>query len=375
MKPFLLFITGAMAFCLLTGSSVQPAERFWKGNLHTHSYWSDGNNYPEAIAKWYKTRGYNFLAFTEHNTLQEGEKWSYRNTGDSVRLLELKDYRIGIEEAGKFLLLSGEEVSDVADGKSIHLNGINLNQVVLPAGGSTVTDCMMKNYLAIKEVLIKTGTPEWITINHPNYGWSLKAHDLADSKARFFEVYSGHPTVRNYGDAQHPGTEKMWDMANKWRVEEELPLLYGTAVDDAHHFNIFETGKSNPGRGWVMVWATDLNPQSLYRAMNKGNFYASTGVIIKDFVFSKTDLRLELQGDRGFNYTIEFIGWLPGESEPKVLKTINGTSGSYKPSGQELFVRVRVISNKQKENPYAEGDVEMAWLQPVRIIDKESHLP
>jgi len=48
---------------------------YWKGNLHTHSLWSDGNDYPDMIADWYKTHGYQFLALTEHNLLAEGEKW------------------------------------------------------------------------------------------------------------------------------------------------------------------------------------------------------------------------------------------------------------------------------------------------------------
>ncbi len=28
-----------------------PPLRWWKGNLHTHSLWSDGNDYPERIAR------------------------------------------------------------------------------------------------------------------------------------------------------------------------------------------------------------------------------------------------------------------------------------------------------------------------------------
>src|SRR5436190_2840484 len=51
------------------------ALRYWKGNLHTHSLWSDGDDYPEMIADWYKSHGYHFLAMTDHNRLSEGERW------------------------------------------------------------------------------------------------------------------------------------------------------------------------------------------------------------------------------------------------------------------------------------------------------------
>src|SRR5215207_6695128 len=57
-------------------SSIAPAEARWfKGNLHTHSFWSDGDDYPEMIADWYKRNGYNFLGISDHNVLQQGDRW------------------------------------------------------------------------------------------------------------------------------------------------------------------------------------------------------------------------------------------------------------------------------------------------------------
>ena len=49
--------------------------KWYKGNLHTHSYWSDGDEYPEMIMDWYKRHDYNFVALSDHNILAEGEKW------------------------------------------------------------------------------------------------------------------------------------------------------------------------------------------------------------------------------------------------------------------------------------------------------------
>ena len=31
-----------------------PPLRWWKGNLHTHSLWSDGDDFPEMIVDWYR---------------------------------------------------------------------------------------------------------------------------------------------------------------------------------------------------------------------------------------------------------------------------------------------------------------------------------
>nr|MBA3762074.1 hypothetical protein [Chthoniobacterales bacterium] len=38
-------------------TSKQLPLRWWKGNLHTHSLWSDGDDYPEMIVEWYKGHG------------------------------------------------------------------------------------------------------------------------------------------------------------------------------------------------------------------------------------------------------------------------------------------------------------------------------
>src|SRR5207302_10114096 len=51
------------------------APRYWKGNLHTHSFWSDGDDFPEMIADWYKRHGYHFLTLSDHHVLSEGDRW------------------------------------------------------------------------------------------------------------------------------------------------------------------------------------------------------------------------------------------------------------------------------------------------------------
>src|SRR5687768_15660436 len=56
-------------------ASASAKTGWFKGNLHTHTFWSDGDNFPELIAEWYKTNGYDFLAFSDHNNIQDGEKW------------------------------------------------------------------------------------------------------------------------------------------------------------------------------------------------------------------------------------------------------------------------------------------------------------
>jgi histidinol phosphatase-like PHP family hydrolase len=108
-------------------------KQWFKGNLHTHSYWSDGDEFPEVIMDWYKSNDYEFVALTDHNTLAEGDKWKviaadtmyqkaftdyldtygsdwvkYRKdslNGLEVKLKTCQEYKGRFEEKEKFLII------------------------------------------------------------------------------------------------------------------------------------------------------------------------------------------------------------------------------------------------------------------------------
>ena len=45
---------------------------FLKGNLHAHTTFSDGVRSPQALIEEYESRGYDFLAITDH---EDHENW------------------------------------------------------------------------------------------------------------------------------------------------------------------------------------------------------------------------------------------------------------------------------------------------------------
>jgi hypothetical protein len=55
-----------------------------------------------------------------------------------------------------------------------------------------------------------------------------------------------------------------------------------------------------------------------------------------------------------------------------VLATVEGTVASYEAQGNEIYVRARILSDKVHPNPYEEGDVEMAWTQPLVVMKNDS---
>lgn len=302
---------------------VDSTPRWLKGNLHTHSLWSDGDDYPEMIVDWYVTHGYQFLALSDHNTLGQGEKWFkvddankraktdtftlyYDRFGDwvetrrkdgvkEVRLKPLSEFRTLFEKPGDFLLIQGEEITDKFGSKPIHMNASNLLEYIKPQGGSTVTEVMSNNLAAVEEQKIRLGRPILTHLNHPNFGYGITAEELAMvTREQFFEVYNGHPAVNHRGDATHVGVERMWDIINTLRIAEmKSAPVFGLATDDSH--NYFNKAASSPGRGWVMVRAAYLTPDSIIKGLELGDFYASSGIGLSRLEYVEADRRLEIE--------------------------------------------------------------------------------
>lgn len=389
---------------------------WFRGNMHTHSHWSDGDDYLEMIALWYKDRGYDFLVFTDHNVLANTERWvevdktkgkrkaydklkarlpdwvEERTTDGKleVRLRTFKEVSDKFAEPGKYLLIQGEEISDKFEKSPIHLNASNVQEVVTPRGGSSVLEAMQNNVDAVLAQRAKTGVPMIVHLNHPNFGWGITAEDLMRVVGeQFFEVYNGHPGVHNSGDHEHASSDRVWDIVLTWRIAElNLPIMYGLGVDDGHDYHEIPSRHSNPGRGWVYVLAQSLTPESLIDALEAGRFYASSGVKLKSVTSSDDGLAVEVAADDSVDYTIEFIGTRKGfdsqseevkdkDGQPvratrkysddvgTVLKTVSGPKGAYTFDGDELYVRARIVSTRKHPNPSEEGEFERAWTQPT----------
>ncbi len=380
---------------LVAGCQASDEARWYRGNLHTHSLWSDGDDFPEMVVGWYADAGYDFVALSDHNVLAEGERWiriderrrpvldryvarfgpdwvETRRRGDTleVRLRTLAEYRVRFDRPDSFLVLQSEEISDGFDGKPLHVNATGIQEWIAPQGGSSVTDVLQRTIDAVLAQRESTGVAMMPHVNHPNFGWAITPEDLVPLVGeRFFEVYNGHPAVQNEGDDDRPGTEPLWDRVNTARFAEGRPLLFGLAVDDAHSYHESRVGLANPGRGWVMVRADALTSEDLIGALEAGAFYASSGVDLEDVRFDAGVLRIRISPKAGVTYRTSFIGSRRvGEDSVAVgivLDRQTGTEPTYRFVGDELFVRATVVSDSPKPNPYADGETERAWTQPV----------
>ncbi len=407
---FVLSLSAVLGIAQMSsGPAAAPAaaKRWYKGNTHTHSLWSDGDGAPEHIADWYKSHGYQFLVLSDHTILQDGEKGRKVGTGKAevapdhladltkrygsavvvreqggakeMKLKTFSELRKTFEEPEKFIFIQGEEISDKfdqkVDGKNvslpIHHNSMNHSHLIPATGGTSVRDVLERTVAAVEAEAKKSGQKVLVHLNHPNFGWGVTADDLAHVLGeRYFEVYNGHRGVRNYGDADHKSTEHIWDYVLTLRLGKlGGPPLYAFATDDAHNYHK-DQAVANPGRGWIMVRAESLSPDALLDAMMRGDFYATSGVVLEDIEATKDSLSVKVAPESGVEYVIKFIGAREAGGETEVLNSVKGTSAKYRFSGNELYVRAVVVSNKPHPNGYEKTDLQTAWVQPVVVRRK-----
>ena len=307
-------------------SSPRPsvALRWYKGNTHTHTLNSDGDSTPDDVAKWYREHGYRFLVLSDHNVL---------TNPDGLNAV------LGASE--QFLLIKGEEVTDRFGDKPIHVNALELSQAIDPQHGSSVLDVMQRTVDAIRK---GGGVPQ---INHPNFGWAITAADLqAVQNDKLFEIYNGHHQVNNLGGGGVPGMEEVWD-----RMLSSGKLIYGLADDDAHVFK--QPGNPDvpgPGRGWVMVRAERLAARPIVDALERGDFYATTGVELADYQVTDTAITVSIKPGPSSKYRVQFIG-----RNGAILSEAIASPAVYQFKGDELYVRAKIL----------ESNGRVAWTQPV----------
>ncbi len=392
--------------------------RWFKGNLHTHSLWSDGDDFPEMIADWYRQNGYHFLAHSDHNLLSEGTRWmklsdieqrsghaafpkyiarfgsdwvETRVSADGakeVRLKPLGEVRSLVEVAGEFLMIPSEEITD----HGAHINATNVLDAIEPQGGTTVRETIQNNFRAVDAQAKSRGQLIIPHLNHPNLGdTGISAEDLAALvEDEYFEVFNGVEGDGDLGSPRRHSLETLWDITSTLRLTEfHTRPLFGLATDDSHNYH--DASRAAPGRGWVMLRAKRLTPESVLRAMQRGDFYASTGVELERVEYDPELNRIEIQirPDGDATFVTEFIGTpvtfdrstkarvdtATGETVSgtldysadvgRVLARVPGLTAAYQLTGSELYVRATITSSKAPLNPTKESPYQKAWTQPV----------
>jgi hypothetical protein len=202
----------------------------------------------------------------------------------------------------------------------------------------------------------------------------------------------------NYHEVEYYQAKAKADAAKAAAAKKEpaKPLDPATSLDAIQTAaNVADASKpaapakqSRNGRGWIMVRAAKLEANDLIAAMEAGDFYASSGVTLKDVRREPNRLSLEIEAQPGVIYTTEFFGTRKGYDQASapvldakgaqlrttrryskdvgaVLATVTGPKATYELKGDEIYVRARVTSSKPKADAAYPGEVEQAWTQPL----------
>ena len=375
---------------------------------------------PDMVAAWYKDHGYDFICLSDHNVLQEGERYIsiVEGTKLSPERVEMIQQRFGeawldiktengksrmrlktheelgkyFNEPGKFLMVQAEEITSL--GGAPHVGAVNVQERIVGRKGD-VTELLNAYLDELQAQREKYGLPMIAHVNHLNWSDGITTEEmLGVRRLRFFEIYNGHPGVRQWGSPKRgmPDNDRHWDVILSLRAAHDPNfMLYGFATDDSHEYFEWGSDKVNPGRGWIMVRADALEADSLVAAIERADFYASTGVTLNDVQSDGHSLRVAIASEPGVAYTTMFIGTRKGFDETSreykneegatpeeasrvysdqigvVFHETTDNPAVYTFAGDELYVRAKVVSSKPQENPVQAGDPQIAWVQPVRI--------
>ncbi|MGL6225223.1 MAG: hypothetical protein ACRC10_01195 [Thermoguttaceae bacterium] len=425
MKKSLLFCAVLLFSCVATMfvRGEDPKSNWYRGSLHMHSFWSDGNVFPEQAIDWYKDHDYNFVILSDHSDLQlNADRWKVidnpsleelvqqlldRYGSDKVQIREVNgqkqvrlktvwEFKEQLDIPGKFLVIPGHEMNSGINGVTLHGNAINVGSTVRFQAGETLSESIRLNALAVRDAGAQEGRVSFFMLNHPAWPYfDIDAISLANvPEVRFFELINadGGPSAGEEGEETFWSRENYYDAVNAFRAEKKWPLIYGIGTDDTHNYLSFKDRSANPGQCWVMVRSEQLDPTSILSAMYRGDFYATMGVELEEVSFKDKTLSVKVKPKDGLKYTIRFIGTkknfnqelTPLTVEKKdrrperkgytfskdigvTFSEVEGTSGSYTLKRNDLYVRAVIVSDEKNESQASyEPDYQTAWTVPVR---------
>lgn len=275
------------------GNVAKNKGRWMKANFHTHA--GTGPNtcgaYDlEEVIKLYKEAEYDILTITNHDL--------YTDTS-----IYKEKYNIG--------LINGFEYS-----QDSHMLCIGGKSLIKADHQTAINEC--------------TDEGGFVIICHPN--WQYKGYWTGErinalTKYRGIEVHNSVITrLAGTGLA-----EDTWDY-----LLSRGKLVWGFGNDDFHRW--FDLNKS-----WTMIYAESNSEEDVKSAIEEGCFYLSTGLSIEEISLDNSTVKIKASENKCYpkNYEYIFIG-----KNGEVLERQNSEYGEYKLSGNEEYVRVKVMGEQ-----------------------------
>lgn len=257
------------------------AGHIYKANLHTHTTWSDGEFTPQEIKQLYKARGYQIVAFSDHEVCLD------HSDLNDPEFLALTAYEMAVNPSG-------------CRDRAFHEPCYHLN-LFAKSPHNTRHVCFNRNYVRdfwpASQLEVQTYSRDTrvysvdyvnrlleeireagflVSLNHPV--WSMNYYpDYIPLKGIWgVEVFNTGCAMHGYGEDDARVYEDM--------LRAGIPVL-PLATDDIHQ-------RRDAFGGWIMVAADALDYSQVIRALEAGAFYASTGPQLQSLVLEDGKLKI-----------------------------------------------------------------------------------
>jgi predicted metal-dependent phosphoesterase TrpH len=264
---------------------------YWfRGNTHAHSTLSDGEWPLAQVVAFYRERGYDFLAMTDHDIFTDLSEFTTPH----------------------FLALSSDEVT--VRGRD-HIVGLNLKGPV----ESFTTHQATIDAIADQRGLAIIAHPNWthLSVERCLQLNGYTAIEILNVVCNFLE-YNGYAL-------------EYWDQLLTRGVR-----IWGIASDDAHR--IAHQG----AKAWIAVNAEQLSAEDVLRNIRSGNFYASAGPRFEGFEVAKGTIRVRCSPA----VEVRFMtgGWNPAHR----IRGEAVTEAEYTPRAGDPYVRVEIVNGEMQ---------------------------
>jgi len=306
----------------------------FKGNLHMHTTWSDGEQSAEEVAKLFQDKGYHFIAITDHDIYARTE---VLNTPNFIILPGME--RGGLnpvadKNPGYHFGVLDDPASNPELERFSHLEKF---PIPLPWEGDHSPQMLIDEMRAHGNLVI---------FNHPE--WHL---------TRFEDMvkYDGFFAIEIYNHATEWSTSSAYGTAYWDHALQNGKRVFGIAADDSHSHDA-SWAVPEFGGGWVQVQANALTQPDIIESLKNGQFYSSTGPEVYDLCVEDGELKIECSPCKfimfkAFPQRGPFIG---NFATGKPL-----TSAAMEIEADMTYIRVECVD--------FEGNV--AWTNPVFVAD------
>jgi hypothetical protein len=281
--------------------------RYHKAQLHCHTTRSDGQIAPRDLLEKYRSSGYSFVVFTDHETVTRCDDLNGAN----------------------FLAMPGIEVTIPRPFRPL---GPHMGRLAAPG------PLGVRNAQACIDATIAAGGV--VSLHHPS--WSGNVGTGAWSVAEMIRLRGYHLVeISNH----HSSTETdvaRWNAVLRHRGPDAP--VGAAASDDLHRTKDFNTG-------WVMIKAEAVNQDAFVDAIRRLALYASTGPAAE---FGVRDGSIVCETDAP---SIRFV-----DADGTIRHDAPGPEVAYAPSGDEEYVRVECMGRSG-----ATAWSQAFWLNPRHV--------